>query len=315
MTPRKKKKNEDFGVSSQDIIGSFISTAEDNEEIKTLAPSQIKTNPKQPRRYFDPEKLENLVCSIREHGILEPLIVRHLKSEHYELIAGERRLRAALQLELESVPVVIRNFSDEQVIEIAIMENLQREDLNPVEETEGILKLLCIKTTLDVEAVIALLNQAAHPNRSSVDNVIHSPEWIKLKETFAVIGKLTPESFRTNRLPLLKLPKEILEALRQGTIEYTKARAIAKVKSNSLRQELLQETIKQKLSLSTIRERIKAINADKKSDASATLVNDFKENLNRAIKSKALSDPNKRRQFEKMLSDFMKNLNKLTDEE
>jgi ParB family transcriptional regulator, chromosome partitioning protein len=105
----------------------------------------IKTR-EQPRHYFDPEKLEQLVQSIAQHGILEPLLVRPLETNQYELVAGERRYRAALKLGLSEVPVVIRQLNDEEATQLALIENLQREDLNPIEETEGILQLLAFKT-------------------------------------------------------------------------------------------------------------------------------------------------------------------------
>jgi ParB family chromosome partitioning protein len=103
----------------------------------TLKLQQIQVN-QQPRRYFDPEKLEQLKRSIEEHGILEPLIVRPLgggEGAGYQLVAGERRYRAARELGLKEVPVVVHQLSDQQAIQVALIENLQREDLNPVEET------------------------------------------------------------------------------------------------------------------------------------------------------------------------------------
>lgn len=97
-----------------------------------LALSRIELPARQPRRYFDPQKMEQLVLSVKQHGILEPLLVRVIQdSEHYELVAGERRYRAAQTAGLADVPVTIRELSDEQAIQIALVENLQREDLNP----------------------------------------------------------------------------------------------------------------------------------------------------------------------------------------
>jgi len=104
--------------------------------------SQIILSQQQPRRYFDPDKMQQLAQSIQEHGILEPLLVRPLTGDTYELIAGERRYRAAKEVGLTYVPVVIRAMTDRQALQIALIENLQREDLNPLEETEGMLSLL-----------------------------------------------------------------------------------------------------------------------------------------------------------------------------
>ena len=122
----------------------------------------------QPRRYFDLEKQQHLVQSIQEHGILEPLLVRPLPTGKYELVAGERRYRAAQELGLAEVPIIILNLSDEEALQIALIENLQREDLNPVEETEGIVSLLAMKLQVSVDEVPQLLHRLA---RSS-DNVV-----------------------------------------------------------------------------------------------------------------------------------------------
>lgn len=211
----------------------------------------------QPRRYFDPDALQNLVASIRTHGILTPLLVRPIGNDTYELIAGERRFRAAQELGLVEVPVLVRDLSDTEASEVALLENLQREDLNPVEETEGILELLERKLNQSRAEVITLLNRVAHPKRASVQNVLHSPEWKTVEAVFASVGRFTPNSFRASRLPLLKLPAEILTALRQGKIEYTKGLAIARLKDQQEREKLLEEAIAHQLPLTQIKKRIR----------------------------------------------------------
>jgi ParB family chromosome partitioning protein len=97
----------------------------------------IQRNPRQPREKFDPAELENLAASIREHGVIQPLVVTPGKNGTYTLIAGERRLQAARKAGLKSVPVVIRHATDQQLLELALIENVQREDLNPIEEAEA----------------------------------------------------------------------------------------------------------------------------------------------------------------------------------
>ncbi|NLM45755.1 MAG: ParB/RepB/Spo0J family partition protein [Firmicutes bacterium] len=106
-----------------------------------VATDEIELNPYQPRKSFDQEKLEELARSVKQHGILQPLIVRP-HGRQYELVAGERRLRAAKMAGLETVPVIIKPFSDREMMEIALIENLQREDLNPLEEAEAYKRLL-----------------------------------------------------------------------------------------------------------------------------------------------------------------------------
>ena len=115
----------------------------------------------QPRRYFDTQKLEQLTQSVKAHGILENLLVRPIKEKEdsYELVAGERRYHAAKAAGLKEVPVTIRELSDEEALSIALVENLQREDLNPVEETEGIVTLLGIQLNKSPEVVISLLHR------------------------------------------------------------------------------------------------------------------------------------------------------------
>lgn len=117
---------------------------------------------RQPRRYFDPEKMVQLVSSVKEHGILEPVLVRPLGDGNYELIAGERRLRAAQEVGLTQIPIVSREFSDREALQVALMENLQRDDLNPIEETEAVLELLVIALDTNIEEVKTVIYQAAN---------------------------------------------------------------------------------------------------------------------------------------------------------
>ena len=110
--------------------------------ISSLPVSQIEPFSGQPRKHFDPEALAELADSIREHGIIQPLTVRKLSSGYYQIIAGERRWRAAKQADLKEVPVVIIEADDRKAMELAMIENLQREDLNPMEEAEGLQALM-----------------------------------------------------------------------------------------------------------------------------------------------------------------------------
>jgi ParB family chromosome partitioning protein len=249
--------------------------------------------------------MQSLVESIKQHGILSPLLVRPKGQDLYELVAGERRYRAAVSAGLDEVPVVIRELTDEDALQVALLENLQREDLNPLEETEGILQLLALKLNQTTEAAIALLNAAAHPERNSVDNVIHSPEWQTVIDVFTSVGKFTPESFRTNRLPLLNLPDDIKEALRSGRLSYTKARALARLKEPPERQELLEAAIAEDLSLNEIKERIKNLQAAKRSQDEEQ-PSSLKSRVDRAYtkikKSKIWDDPKKKRHLEKLLA-------------
>jgi len=212
--------------------------------------TRIRLPAQQPRRYFDPQKMEQLVLSVKEHGILEPLLVRTLdESDFYELVAGERRYRAAKEAGLTDVPAVIRNLTDEQAVQLALIENLQREDLNPIEETEGVLQLLALKLEMSVDEIPKLLYRMQHQAKGKVaHNVMGSSENEAVQAVFASLGTMTWESFVNNRLPLLNLPEDVLEALQQGKIAYTKAQAIARVKNEEQRRDILKEAIAQDLS-------------------------------------------------------------------
>jgi len=229
---------------------------------QTVPIDSITLPPSQPRRYFDPMKMEQLIESVKAHGVLENLLIRPLpdKDSSYELIAGERRYRAARSAGLKEVPVTIRSLTDEQALQISLVENLLREDLNPVEETEGILQLLAIRLNVPREEVTSLLYRMRDEQRGKVPhNVMGNEQGQTLQAVFEELGSITWESFVSNRLPLLNLKEDIKDALQTGKIAYTKATALARLKDEAARQSLLEEAIEQDLSLSQIRERIKAL--------------------------------------------------------
>jgi ParB family transcriptional regulator, chromosome partitioning protein len=253
--------------------------------------NKIKLPNQQPRCYFDPEKQASLMASIEQHGILEPILVRPIGTE-YELVAGERRYRAAQALNLQKVPVIVREMTDREAQQIALVENLQRENLNPIEETEAILGLLSLELNLQKSEVITLLHQLKKQDKN---NVIP-----KVEEVFASLSTMGWLSFVQNRLPLLNLPEEVLEALRQGKIAYTKARAIGQVKDEDARQALLKEAIKNDLSLTDIRGRVDEGKKGAKpvGDLGTRLGDVYK----RAKKAKLWNDPEKHQQIEEALN-------------
>jgi ParB family chromosome partitioning protein len=251
----------------------------------------------QPRRYFAPKAMQSLVESVKRDGILVPLLVRPV-GDKYELVAGERRYKAAKDAACREVPATIREMSDSQAMQYALTENLQREDLNPIEETEGILDLLALKLETDRERVISLLNKRAKVKRGLADNNVRPEEQHIVEEVFKSISRMTPEAFRTHRLPLLNLHSDILDALRSGQIEYTKAREIDKVSSDSDRIELLEAAIEHALSLNQIREQVKALQPPSQNQELQTLLeNTYK----RAKKSKVWSDPDKQEKLKSLL--------------
>jgi ParB family chromosome partitioning protein len=275
---------------------------------QSIAITAIVLPESQPRRYFDPQKQQQLTESVRQHGILEPLLVRPAsKPGLFELVAGERRLRAAQAIGLTTVPVTIRELSDEESLQLALVENLQREDLNPVEETEGILQLLGLRLKLppiDVPPFLYRMRNEAIGN--SNQNVLINLEAQAVAAVFAELGTITWESFVTTRLPLLRLPPEILEALRSGQIAYTKAQAIARIKDDQQRRQLLTEAIAQDLSLTQIKVNIASLKAAKKDlkAGKSPLKEEINDILRLAKRSQVWTDPKKQRRLQKLLAEL-----------
>lgn len=279
---------------------------------QTISIEVIQLSATQPRRYFDPQKLQQLTESISKHGILEPLLVRPAAEEGvYELVAGERRFRAAKAAGLDAVPVTIRELSDEESLQLALVENLQREDLNPVEETEGILQLLGLRLKIkavDVSASVpALLYRMRNETiGNSNQNVLISLEAEAVQAVFTELATISWESFTTTRLPLLNLPPDVLEALRSGKIAYTKAQVVARIKNEDQRNQILDEAIVQELSLTKIKEKISSLeSADGKSKLpSPSLKGQIKDLLHLVHRSKVWDDPRKKKRLEKLLIDL-----------
>ena len=174
-----------------DALIPKISGEEKKEIINSLPIKQLEPNPKQPRSNFDEAALEELTASIREKGVLQPLLVRP-RGKRFEIVAGERRWRAAMRAGLEEVPVVVRELTDRETLEIALIENLQREDLGALEEARAYNQLLELGTTQD--------------------------------EVAKAVGKA--RSTITNALRLLQLTKDAQLALEDGSISAGHARAI-----------------------------------------------------------------------------------------
>ena len=288
------------------VTDLFSMEVEGEPSTNTVPIGKILLSKQQPRRYFDPEKLAQLTQSVKEHGILEPLLVRP-SGTSYELIAGERRYRAAQAVGLKEVPVVIREFDDRQALQVALIENLQRDDLNPVEETEGILQLLAIDLNATTDEVVSVLNQAANAKKRGIaltDNVIRQLE--KIEALLSAVGRFNAESFRVNRLPLLNLPDQVLEALREGKLEFTKARAIARVKDEEQRSQLLQQAIAKELSLNEIKAAIKELTPEPELTPEKVMAQRWSEIGKRWQQGKVLSDRNKTDRIAQLLDELDK---------
>lgn len=282
-------------------VAALLGEREETNAAAVLVPiTSIRLPKQQPRRYFDPDKLEQLTSSVRNFGILEPLLVRRLHLDKYELVAGERRYRAAQKAGLTEIPVVIRELTDEEALQLALIENLQREDLNPVEETEAILQLLATQLGSNVEEIPPLLYRMQNEEKGKVtQNVLGNEEAELILTVFDSLGLMSWQSFVSSRLPLLNLPDDVLDALRIGQIAYTKAQAIARLKDAPQRQALLNDAIAQNLSLKEITQRIKQLKQPTAKPPS--LKNRFQETLGRLQKAKFWNNPKKHKKLERLL--------------
>lgn len=202
--------------------GSFNDLFMDNGGVgdnsaQTLRISDIEPNKKQPRKTFDDEALRQLADSIREHGVIQPVIVRSLSNGSYQIVAGERRWRAAKMAGLKDIPVMIRDdLTEEQSMQLAMIENLQRENLNPIEEAMGYKELMDkYKMTQDS------LSRALGKARSSI----------------------------ANSLGLLNMPNGVQELLRNGSLSAGHCKALKKVKDDALMIELAHKAAEGELSV------------------------------------------------------------------
>lgn len=297
--PRTRKTEQPYRAKAD--ISVLMGSELPSTEPQMLPIDSISLPDSQPRRYFDPIKQEQLIESIKTHGILENLLVRSLPNQEnqYELVAGERRYRAAIAAGLKEVPVTIRELTAEQALQLALVENLLREDLNPVEETEGILQLLAIRISMPVADIPNLLYRMQHEVKGKVaQNVLGNEQGQTIMAVFEELGKLSWESFVSSRLPLLKLPAEILSALRAGKLAYTKAQLIARVKDQQQRQSLLEEAVAADLSLSEIRERVKALQPSTDSESPQATIQTI---TRRITQSKVWENPKKWKQVQTLL--------------
>ncbi len=174
-------------------LGALISneSLEDDSGVIELKINEIEPNASQPRKFFDDEKLAQLADSIKQHGIIQPIIVKK-ENNIYTIIAGERRWRAAKLAGLSKVPVLIKDFTDKQVMEIALIENLQREDLNPIEEAEAFLHLMN-EFDLTQEQIAVTIGRS----RSAIANTLRLLGLSNEVKKFIISGDLTSGHART----------------------------------------------------------------------------------------------------------------------
>jgi ParB family chromosome partitioning protein len=229
-------------------------------EIQDLPLSRLVLGAYQPRKHFDPKKLEELAASIRARGVLQPILVRPITEDRFEIVSGERRYLASQRAGCRTIPAVIRTLDDREALEVALVVNLQRQDLTEIEETEGVLRLLSLKLERSVTETISLLYRMDNEAKNKVtQHVLGSASGDLVESVFTALGKLTWPSFIVTRLPLLKLPQDVLEALRAGEITPIKARTVARLTDPTERHTLLEDLVREGWSNQELRQRVAAL--------------------------------------------------------
>ncbi|RQD73901.1 MAG: ParB/RepB/Spo0J family partition protein [Candidatus Syntrophonatronum acetioxidans] len=242
---------------------------EKSREVTEINLKDIKKNPYQPRKNIDDEKLKEMLQSIREHGVIQPVLVRKV-DQGYELVAGERRMRAAQLARLEKIPAVIRDFNDNEMLEISLIENIQRENLSPLEEAEA------YKRLMDEFG----FNQGKIAER---------------------LGKSRPVI--ANTLRLLNLEEKVKDYLKEGKISAGHARALVSIEDMDLQREVADEILKKNLTVRKVegvlqqlkKKREKAEKEPAKKPKADPFIRDLEEKLCRYLgtKVKILEGKNK----------------------
>ena len=212
--------NESFDLNS---FEKSVVESTSSEDIKEISLDELRSNPYQPRKVFDEEKLEELASSIKDYGVFEPIIVKK-SIKGYEIVAGERRSLAAKKAGLKTFPAIIREFSDDDMMSIALLENIQRENLNVIEEAIAYKKMIdALKITQE--------------------------------ELADKVGK--SRSYVTNMLGLLNLPKKVQDLVLNNKLSMGHARSLSKLKDEMQIFELAQEIIKNDLSVRQLEDKLK----------------------------------------------------------
>ncbi|MCC8196520.1 MAG: ParB/RepB/Spo0J family partition protein [Ruminococcus sp.] len=225
-------KNKGLGMGMEAL---FSQNETEEKQTKTLRLTEISPNRAQPRTDFDDEALSKLADSIKQHGVLQPLLVRPLETGGYQIVAGERRWRAARMAGLDEVPVVIKELDDKGTMELALVENLQRENLNPVEEALGYKELM--------------------------DKYSYTQEQVA-----QVVNKSRPAV--ANSLRLLSLDEKTLKMVREGEISVGHAKVLAGVENEELRAELALQVKRDMLTVRNLEQLVRAKSVQKKPKSS-----------------------------------------------
>ena len=225
----KNKKGLGRGINA--LFADFDEEKEADEKVEELQLDEIRPNPYQPRKNFDEENLKDLSDSIRKNGVFQPIIVRKSSVMGYEIIAGERRFRASKLAGKDSIPAIVRAINDEQMMEVAVLENLQREDLSPLEEAE---------------AYSTLMKNLK----------------ITQSELSKRLGKSRP--YIANYLRLLDLPREVKTLVQEGKLSMGQARTLLALKDKDKLVELAKKTVKENYTVRQLEQIVNDMNGKKK---------------------------------------------------
>lgn len=225
----KNKKGLGRGINA--LFADFTEEKEIDEKVEELQLSEVRPNPYQPRKTFDEENLHDLSESIKKNGVFQPIIVRKSSVMGFEIIAGERRFRASKLAGKDKIPAIIRPIDDEQMMEIAVLENLQREDLSPLEEAQAYGTLM--------------------------DNLK-----ITQSELSERLGKSRP--YIANYLRLLDLPHEVKQMLQNGKLSMGQARTLLALKDKTKVVELAKQTVKENYTVRQLEQIVNEMNGKKK---------------------------------------------------
>lgn len=225
-----QKKNKGLGRGLDALFTEFDETATADETVVELNLDDIRSNPYQPRKTFDETSLSELSDSIRKQGVFQPIIVRQSKVSGYEIIAGERRYRASKMARRTTIPAIVRDLNEEEMMEIAVLENLQREDLTPLEEAQAYNTLM--------------------------ENLNLTQAQVSEK-----LGKSRP--YIANYLRLLSLPKAVKDFLQKGSLSMGQARTLLSVKDKKKLVALAEKTVEEGLTVRQLESIVNELNGEK----------------------------------------------------
>ena len=251
-----REKRQDEGLNFDTIENSIIEEAKTNDQIVEIDLSELRANPYQPRKNFDEEALNELASSIKEHGVFQPIIVKK-SIKGYEIIAGERRFRASKLAGMQTIPAIVKDFSDEEMMQIALLENLQRENLTSIEEAKA------------YKSIIESMN-------------------ITQDELAKKVGK--SRSHVTNILGLLKLPASVQDMVLYNKLSMGHARVLSKLDDPKTIEDLAQRVITEDLSVRKLESLVydneeKEVKTKKSSNNEYKYMEDFlKEKLGTNVK-------------------------------